>query len=98
MGNKFDAIATKQFDLEQQILDCWRVTTDLKDVQEMFLEGYRDSTPDNISNIAASLSELYDMRFDKLWRTFEETNKEVWSLKKEMESLKNEIHSKTIDS
>jgi hypothetical protein len=33
-----------------------------------------------------------------LWRTFEETNKEVWSLKKEMESLKNEIHSKTIDS
>jgi hypothetical protein len=51
MDYKFDVIATKQFDLEQEILDCWRVTTDLKDVQEMFLEGYRDPTPDNISNI-----------------------------------------------
>ena len=59
------------FELEQEILHCWHITNDLRDVGEMFLEGYKDATPDNISNVSVALADVYNMRFEKMWRNFE---------------------------
>ena len=61
---KFD-----RFDFEQQIMSCWNVTSDLKDLNEALLES--DLTKDQISNILTGIEQLYQIRFDKLFRQFE---------------------------
>ena len=62
--NRFD-----RFDFEQQIMSCWNVTSDLKDLNEALLES--DLTKDQISNILTGIEQLYQIRFDKLFRQFE---------------------------
>lgn len=61
---KFD-----RFDFEQQIMSCWNVTSDLKDLNEALFES--DLTKDQISNILTGIEQLYQIRFDKLFRQFE---------------------------
>lgn len=60
---------TDRFDLEQQILECWRVTTDVEEVCEAVME--RDLSTDDISNALIGIKALYDIKFEKLWATFE---------------------------
>lgn len=50
-----------RFDLEQQILECWRVTDDIK--------LFCDSDPSLEKWMA--LSVYYNAKFDQLWHTFE---------------------------
>lgn len=61
---KFD-----RFDFEQQIMSCWNITTDLKDLNEGVLES--DLSTDQISNALMGLEQLYELRFNKLFRQFE---------------------------
>lgn len=61
--------AFDRFDFEQQIMSCWNVTSDLKDLNEALLES--DLTKDQISNILTGIEQLYQIRFDKLFRQFE---------------------------
>ena len=65
MSNEFD-----RFDFEQQILSCWNVTTDLRDLQEGVLES--NMTKDQITNVLMGMEQLYQLRFDKLFRMFEQ--------------------------
>lgn len=61
---------TDRFDLEQQILDCWHVTDDLN----MLLEHIMDSDNldrDRISNIVLGMKELYNLKFQRCFDTFE---------------------------
>ena len=66
---KFD-----RFDFEQQIMSCWNVTSDLKDLNEALLDS--DLTKDQISNILTGIEQLYQIRFDKLFRQFEDLVRE----------------------
>ncbi len=50
-----------RFDLEQEILECWKVTNDI----EMFIE--QGSNPEDFKALAA----YYEKKFDRLWSTFE---------------------------
>jgi hypothetical protein len=50
-----------RFDLEQQILDCWRVTDDIK--------LFAKQAPSEEKWQA--LKTYYDARFEQLWATFE---------------------------
>jgi len=47
-----------RFDLEQDILECWKVTTDIK----LFKEQGGDMSV---------LCAYYDQKFERLWDTFE---------------------------
>jgi len=62
---KFD-----RFEMETQIMSCWNVTTDLKDLTEGVLE--HDMSQDQIANALMGMQELYEIRFDKLFRIFEQ--------------------------
>ena len=55
---------TDRFDLEQQILEAWKVTDDIRTVLE------HGSEEDMIANFEA-LARLTDIRFEKLWFIFE---------------------------
>jgi hypothetical protein len=52
---------TDRFDLEQQILECWRVTDDIK----LFAE----QSPSDEKWQA--LKTYYDAKFEQLWATFD---------------------------
>ncbi len=50
-----------RFDLEQEILECWKVTNDIN----MFIE--QGSSVEDFKTLAA----YYEKKFDRLWSTFE---------------------------
>jgi hypothetical protein len=52
---------TDRFDLEQQILDCWKITDD---IAMMELQGA------NAADMT-SLACVYEYKFKRLWSTFE---------------------------
>ena len=58
-----------RFDMEQEVMKCWNVVEDLKVLHEGVLE--RDLTRDQISNILLGLGEIYQLRFEVLFDTFE---------------------------
>jgi hypothetical protein len=62
-----------RFDFEQQILKCWNVTDDIRELSEHYSE-FHDSnfTKDKVANSLNGLAELYDIKFDKLWGLFED--------------------------
>jgi hypothetical protein len=60
---------SKQFDLEQEIMHCWNITTDLNCLLEEICEG--EMTNDRIANILLGMKELYEIKFNKMFGTFE---------------------------
>lgn len=58
-----------RFDLEQQILDCWRITDDLKQLTEAV--GNQCLSEDQTLNILIGLYEIYNLKFDQAFTTFE---------------------------
>lgn len=68
-----------RFDLEQQILSCWRITDDIGLLHKAVLEGKlddQDLTKDEISNYLMGLETIYNMRFQELFNTLETLIKE----------------------
>ncbi len=61
-----------RFDLEQQILECWNVTNDLRHVTEYVLDApLEPNREDKISNMLLGMEELYNLKFQKLFNTLE---------------------------
>ena len=58
-----------RFDFEQEIMGVWNIIEELKVLHEGVLE--RDLTRDQISNILLGLGEIYQLRFEVLFDTFE---------------------------
>lgn len=52
---------TDRFDLEQQMLDCWKVTDDIK------LLSTQNAEPEDFD----ALAKVYEFKFNQLWNTFE---------------------------
>ena len=52
---------TDRFDLEQQIMDCWKITDDLP-----MMEAQGANAAD-----MTSLACVYEFKFKQLWSTFE---------------------------
>ena len=73
--------AFDRLEFEQQIMSCWNVTSDIKDLSEEVLEG--DLSKDQITNVLIGIEHLYNIRFEKLFRQFEQLIRE---------------HGKTLDS
>ena len=58
-----------RFDLEQQIMDCWHITDDLDVLFEAILDKEIDR--DKIANIVLGLKDLYHLKFERTFDTFE---------------------------
>ena len=71
-----------QFDLEQQILQCWNVSDDIDLLYENVLDASHELTPDEIANYLLGMKQMCEMRFHKLFKTFEKLLKEHHESKK----------------
>ena len=58
-----------RFDLEQEILDCWGICEDIDTLLEGVLE--KDISRDDVANVLLGIKGLYELKFDKLFATFE---------------------------
>ena len=72
---------TTRFDLEQEIMKCWHIIDDVGLLAEVVMDSPRfaDMKPEHVDKLHNQLSgiqELYEMRFNKLWETFEQCVKE----------------------
>lgn len=57
-----------RFDLEQEIMDVWRVIDDLK----LYMEKHDEMTEDQRMNMLIGMVTMYDLRFNVLFDTFEQ--------------------------
>ena len=57
-----------RFDLEQGIMDCWKVTDDIK----LLYDDLDNMDEDRRMNYMLGLMEMYGLKFDKLWNIFEQ--------------------------
>lgn len=57
-----------RFLLEQQMLDCWKITDDL----EIALKITESEDIDDIQNALIGIKTLYNQRFDDMFNTFSE--------------------------
>ena len=60
-----------RFDLEQSILSCWNICEELKLLQENILET--EMSKDDIANVLMGLEKLFQMKFDKCFKHFEDS-------------------------
>jgi uncharacterized protein YeeX (DUF496 family) len=71
----------KIFDLEQEIMDAWHVVDDIDLLYENVIET--DMSTGDIANVLLGLKIVYNMRFQKLFNTFEDICKEYHAMRKE---------------
>ena len=67
--------------LEQEILDCWGIVDDVNDLynfigEDKFFEGMSPEHTDKILNLLLGLKELYQVKFDRTFNTFEEVTRD----------------------
>lgn len=60
-----------RFELEQQIFHCWSLVDDIKLLSE--LAGTEDLDLEELPKVLAGLSNFYQLKFTKLFRSFEAT-------------------------
>lgn len=64
---KFD-----RFEFEQQIMECWNVTSDIRTVSEYLMDAPLEAgREDKIANMLIGIEALYDAKFHNLLRQFE---------------------------
>jgi len=59
-----------RFDLETDIMNCWSIVEDIKELNRCMLDR-RKMTEDEISNYLLGLQTIYQVKFERLFETFE---------------------------
>lgn len=64
-----------RFDLEQEIMDCWKVTDEINMVTKHFIDspqwkGMSAELSDALMNKYFAIAELYELKFTNLFETF----------------------------
>ena len=61
----------KVHDLEQHIMDCWSVCDDISTVFKQVGDGDREPTTDETMNVLLGMQQLYQWKFEQLFRAYE---------------------------
>lgn len=71
-----------QFELEQNIMNCWSVVDDVNTIYEYISDSavFKDMDPvhtDKIANLLLGITSLYQIKFEKCFASYEQYIKEV---------------------
>ena len=61
----------KPFNLEDLIMECWQVTSDIKIVYEEHLDAPKPMAEDELANILIGMEYMYQRKFERLFREYE---------------------------
>jgi hypothetical protein len=91
-----------RFDFEQQIVKCWSVVDDLKELDEGLFEEWLEFDKDTVSNHILGVANSYDVKFNKLWSLFEtvymDTIRENKMLNEECAALRQQLQQSDPDT
>lgn len=76
----------KQFDVEQGILECWRVTDDIR----LVYDNMEKMSEDERMNALLGVEQIYRLKFEKLFSDFEGLCEEIVRLKRGKEETRKE--------
>lgn len=66
-----------RFEFEQQIMECWNVTSDVKTVAKYLMDAPLETgREDKIANMLIGIEALYQAKFEELFRQYEAIIKE----------------------
>jgi hypothetical protein len=74
-------MTSKQFDLEQGIMNCWGIVDDIKALAE--ISDRRNVTEDELQNFLLGLRTIYQVKFEQLFHTFEQHTAEMYEERQE---------------
>lgn len=77
------------FDLEQDILRCWNITTDLGEILDDVESGHMEL--DEALQALRAYQKVYENRFERCFRRFETYNRECWAHRHRAEDLEQQI-------
>lgn len=63
-------------DLEQQVMECWNVTKDIEMVTKHLIDHTDGYSDDDVMNKYMAIKDLYEVKFETLWRTLDEVTEE----------------------
>ena len=63
-------------ELEQQIMECWNVTKDIELVTKHLIDHTDGYSDDDVMNKYLAIKDLYEVKFEALWRTLDEVTEE----------------------
>ena len=63
------------YELEQPIMDCWRLCNDLETVFKQVGDGEREPTHDEMMNTLMGMQQLYEWKFEQLFFMYEQVIK-----------------------
>ena len=67
----------RPYELEAMILDCWRVCDDLETVFKQIGDGEREPTHDELMNALMGMQQLYQWKFEQLFKKYEDLLEEL---------------------
>jgi hypothetical protein len=62
-------MSDSRFEVEQNIMDCWNVVDDIKTI---FHSESLYTNEDEMQNVLLGLFSLYQLKFDKLFKSYEQ--------------------------
>jgi hypothetical protein len=90
---------SNRFDFEEQLVRCWCVVDELKDLDEGLFEEWLKFDKDNVSNHILGIANSYDVKFHKLWHLFEteymEAIRKNKMLEEECKALREQLVAET---
>jgi hypothetical protein len=90
---------SNRFDFEEQLVRCWCVVDELKDLDEGLFEEWLKFNKDSVSNHILGIANSYDVKFHKLWHLFEteymETIRKNKMLEEECSALREQLVAET---
>ena len=63
-------------ELEQQIMERWNVTKDIEMETRHLIDHTDGYSDDDVMNKYLAIKDLYEVKFEALWRTFEDITTE----------------------
>ena len=63
-------------ELEQQVLECWNVTKDIEMVTRHLIDHTDGYSDDDVMNKYLAIKDLYEVKFEAMWRTLDEVTQE----------------------
>ena len=83
------------FDLEQDILKCWNVTTDMGEILDDVESGHME-LHEAIQALRA-YQQVYERRFNKCFQRFEEHSQEVFEMRNRLRDIENFVDPGTVE-
>jgi DNA repair ATPase RecN len=86
-----DPVLNNNFDLEQDILRCWNITTDLREVLDDWQQGLMQD--EDVMQALDAYVKIYENRFERTFRRYEQQCRNLHELRQQVRAQQDLVES-----